>query len=226
MSQEGQARPYAFAEALPVNEVPTGTTVFVTGSSMSPARDFGLSLVASDSEPGEGKLLISTNRSPRQLLDRCERFAPGVDPATVGVIDCTDQATEDDPDGTRVDHVNPSDLTGIGMGFSSQFEAFADAGITRVRTGLFTVSTLLMYRDLRTVFRFLHVLTGRIRSVDGFGALALDPTAHDEQTVNTLTQLCDGRIEVREADGDWDGECRVRGLSDQPSGWQPFDFPG
>ncbi|MFB6256893.1 MAG: recombinase RecA, partial [Haloplanus sp.] len=49
-----------------------------------------------------------------------------------------------------------------------------------------------------TVFRFLHVFTGRVQSVDGLGLYAIDSAAHDDKTMNTLKQLFDGVIETHE----------------------------
>jgi hypothetical protein len=63
-----------------------------------------------------------------------------------------------------------------------------------------SLSTLLMYSNLQTVFRFLHVFTGRIQSVGALGLFAIDSTAHDEQTMNTLKQLFDGVITTSEDD--------------------------
>jgi hypothetical protein len=48
------------------------------------------------------------------------------------------------------------------------------------------------------VFRFLHVFTGRIQSVDGLGLFCIDSTAHDERTMNTLKQLFDGIVTTDE----------------------------
>jgi hypothetical protein len=63
-----------------------------------------------------------------------------------------------------------------------------------------SLSTLLMYSDLQTVFRFLHVFTGRVQSVDGLGLFSIDSTAHDDQSLNTLKQLFDGIVNVPEDD--------------------------
>jgi hypothetical protein len=66
-----------------------------------------------------------------------------------------------------------------------------------------------MYSDLQTVFRFLHVFTGRVQSVDGLGLFAIDDSAHDERTMNTLKQLFDGIVRTRE-----DGPPEIR-IADQ-----------
>ena len=94
---------------------------------------------------------------------------------------------------------------------------FRGNDVERVRTGLFSLSTLLSFDDLRTVSRFVHTLVGRINSVDGLGVFLLDPASHDERAVRTLTQFCAGRIEVRESDSVT--ELRAQGMPEQPDGW-------
>ncbi len=73
-----------------------------------------------------------------------------------------------------------------------------------------------MYAELETVFRFVHVLAGRIDSIDGIGFFVIDPTTHDESTVNTLKQLFNGMIEIRD---DGHREIRFAGIPDTPSDW-------
>jgi hypothetical protein len=63
----------------------------------------------------------------------------------------------------------------------------------------------LLYSNPETVFRFLHVFTGRIRSVGGLGMFVVESTVHDDRTMGTIQQLFDGVIEVAE-----DSELDVR----------------
>jgi hypothetical protein len=59
--------------------------------------------------------------------------------------------------------------------------------------------------------------------LSGIGIFVIDPDSNDEQSVSTLTQLRDGRVDLREPEtGDGDGELRVRGLTEQPREWTPF----
>jgi hypothetical protein len=77
-----------------------------------------------------------------------------------------------------------------------------------------------MYVDeLQPVYRFLHTVTGRVRSADGVAACVVDPSARDERTVSSIAQTFDGRVDVRRTD-DGKHQLRVRGLPDQPEGWQ------
>lgn len=59
-----------------------------------------------------------------------------------------------------------------------------------------------------------------VSTTGGLGVFHIDPTTQDDRVVNTITQLCDGRIDVRTGDGG--RELRVRGLADQSRAWRPF----
>ncbi|MEF8806736.1 DUF7504 family protein [Natronomonas sp.] len=121
------------------------------------------------------------------------------------VIDCAPGEAAD-----AADVGSPADLTGISMPLS-EFMKRADSPAI----GLDSVSTLLYYTEVAAVFRFLSVLTAHLRQNDGLGLFVLTPEAHDEQTVRTLAQVFDGRIEFDD-DG---GHVRV-GAPDAPDGWQ------
>lgn len=211
---------YAFP-GLPLAPVRAGRTVLVEGTTIDGVGDFLLR--ATDPADGEGAILVSTNTAGRRLLD--DRRDAGCETASDGrvrVVDCVSLQQGADVDESAVKGVSsPADLTGIGMRTTGFYRGLGEAGIERVRVGLLSVSTLLMYADLRRVSRFVHVLTGRIAATDGLGMLALDRGAHEEQTVSTIQQLCDGRVEVRTGDGG--REVRVGGLPDQPEGWSPLD---
>jgi len=215
--------PYAF-DGLPLNEVAPGTTLFVGGSDRHVAEEFALSLSLGAREHDEGVILLSTNTEGDKLLDRCRRGAIGDDPATLGVIECDGQPSEDERIGHAEAVSSPQDLTGLGIEFSGLYERISRGDVRKVRTGFVSVSPLLMYNDLRTVFRFLNSLTSRIAGVDGFSIFVINPKAHDDQTNSMLVQVSDGRIQVRDSETA-DGELRVRGLPDQPERWTPYTLP-
>ena len=84
-------------------------------------------------------------------------------------------------DTDEVRHVSgPGDLTGIGILASGQLRQWyrADEPV-RGALGLHPLSTLLMYANLRRVYQFMHVLTGRVHSAACIGAYALDTVASD-----------------------------------------------
>lgn len=208
---------YSF-RSLPLADIRPGTTVLVSGPIHGGGRELGLRMLVGDSD--EGAIIVSTNERSSRIVEECKRVGLDVRTDSTAILDCVGDDTQNVP--ARVLPLSgPSDLTGIGMRFSDVYRDFQRAGIDRVRTGLYTTSTLLTFNDLQTVSRFVHTLVGRIDSVDGLGILLIDPSNHDERAVGTLAQFCNGRIDVR--DGDDGPELRARGLADQPRDWTPLD---
>jgi KaiC/GvpD/RAD55 family RecA-like ATPase len=167
-------------------------------------------VLATGSRVGEGAIVVSTKDSADKILEQYASYVDDVDEIDIGIVDCVTKQrgvgnVRDDP---RVKYASsPVDMTGIGIKLSEFLEEFYSVrGHERNRILLHSVSTLLMYSDLQTVFRFLHVFTGRVQSSDGLGVYVIDSTAHDDQTMNTLKQLFDAIVEVSD---DGDGETSI-----------------
>ena len=198
--------------------VAEGTNLLVTGDPMSGRDEFVDEMVSEGTENGEGTVYVTTDDTAGELLGR---FGHGDERSLdrFGVVDCVPESQGvDEPNALVESASSPSDMTGIGVKVSSLLKEFRDErGIAHNRVFVDSVSTLLMYSNLETVFRFLHVFTGRVRSIDGFGVFVVDSAAHDEKAYSTLRQLFDG---VAEVEGDDDGaRVRVVGLEDEPTEW-------
>jgi KaiC/GvpD/RAD55 family RecA-like ATPase len=189
-------------------EVPPGTNILVSGPPLSGKRSLCLDILASGVENGEGAIIVTTKDGADRVLDDFETRTPYED-RPVAVVDCVtrQQGVADTRDDDRIKYASsPVDMTGIGIKLSEFLQTFyRNQGVERNRVMVHSLSTLLMYADLQTVFRFLHVFTGRIQSVDGLGVFAIDDSAHDDQTMNTLKQLFDGILTTQE-----DGPVSVR----------------
>jgi KaiC/GvpD/RAD55 family RecA-like ATPase len=189
-------------------EVPPGTNILVSGPPLSGKRSLCLDILASGVENGEGAIIVTTKDGADRVLDDFEKRTPYED-RPVAVVDCVtrQQGVGDTRDDDRIKYTSsPVDMTGIGIKLSEFLQAFyRNQGVEQNRVMVHSLSTLLMYADLQTVFRFLHVFTGRIQSVDGLGVFAIDDSAHDDQTMNTLKQLFDGILTTQE-----DGPVSVR----------------
>ncbi|MFC4356533.1 RAD55 family ATPase [Halobium salinum] len=189
-------------------DIDPGTNLLVTGPPLSGKRALCLDVLASGTRRGDGGIIVTTKDSASRLLDEYGKRVSHAD-SPVAVVDCVtrQQGVNDVRDDDRVKYTSsPVDMTGIGIKLSEFLQAFyQDRGIRRNRVMVHSLSTLLMYSDLQTVFRFLHVFTGRIQSVDGLGLFCIDASIHDDRTLNTLKQLFDGVVETSE-----DGEPVVK----------------
>ncbi len=207
---------YDLADVLPDAEVDPGTNVLITGPPLTGKREIALKILASGARRGDGSIIVTTKDSAEKVLNNFTKTADQSDPVDIGIVDCVTKqrgigTIDDDP---RIKYASsPVDMTGIGIKLSEFLQDFYEVrGRRQNRIMLHSVSTLLMYSNLQTVFRFLHVFTGRVQSANALGIYVIDSTAHDTQTMNTLKQLFDAVIEVQESDGE-EPKIRTAGIS-------------
>ncbi|WP_433628430.1 RAD55 family ATPase [Halomicrococcus sp. NG-SE-24] len=210
---------YELGDACSATECEPGTNLLIAGPPMTGKRALGLDILTHGSRRGDGAIVVTTQDSGDEVLRAYEDRFDGAVPA-VGVVDCVSKQQGASPTPTdRVAYASsPVDMTGIGIELSEFLERFYERGVRENRILLDSLSTLLMYSNLQTVFRFLHVFTGRVQSADALGLFVVDSTAHDDQTMSPLRQLFDGEIEVRESDADR-SELRLKGVGETTE-WQ------
>jgi KaiC/GvpD/RAD55 family RecA-like ATPase len=182
-------------------EVERGSNLLLSGPALTGKKAVAFDILASGVRNGEGAIVVSNTDGAKRVFEALDERID-YDDRPVAVVDCVtqQQGMSETHDDTRVRYTSsPVDMTGVGIKFSELLEEFYEQqSVERNRVFLDSLSTLLMYSDLQTVFRFLHVFTGRVQSVDGLGLYAIDSTAHDDKTMNTLKQLFDGVIETHE----------------------------
>lgn len=191
---------YTLAGSLSDVEVEPGSNLLLLGPAMSGKKRLAYEVLAEGVQHGEGAIVVSMSNSANRIFESF-RDILGKDPRLVsfGVVDCVSkqQGVEGLDNTEYVKYASsPDDMTKIGISLSEFLEQFnGQQGLERNRACLDNISTMLMYADIQTIFRFLHVFTGRVQNVNGLGIYLMDPSAHDTQTVNTLKGLFDGIIQ-------------------------------
>ena len=191
-----------------------GSNVLIAGPALTGKRGLMLDLVAGS--PDRTAILVTTKQSAARIQadlgERCD----------VRIVDCVTRQRAVGPvrETETVRYLgSPADLTGVGIATSGFMQELYHApGRPAARLGLHSLSTLLMYADLRRVYQFLHVIAGRVASSDFSGAYTLDTLGRDEETIDRLKSLFDAMVEVREDPR----QLRVRGGDFGPSGWTAF----
>jgi KaiC/GvpD/RAD55 family RecA-like ATPase len=212
------------AESLSLAELDAGSNVLIRGPVMTGKRRLMHTLLAQSRPTEQGTIVVTTRTNAKRVVREFERAAGAVDSDHLSVVDCTGSmygfgATHDS---ATVTHVStPGDLTGLGIGVTKFMRRCYEAGDT-ARFGLHSLSTMLMYSDLRRVFQFLHVITGRLSSCNFAGVFALDDTVVDDRDATVLSQLFDAVVEIRETP-DGTRELRTRGSDLGPRRWTPFE---
>lgn len=157
----------------------------------------------------ENVLSVTFTQTAQDRLELWETHVGEDLPAQAGIISVGEHtrststsrtSPSQTPGAITIDAVSdPADLTGLGISLTNYLSEWSENGNQTV-VCFHSLTPLLQYADLQRVFRFLHVLTGRIDSSDAVAHYHMDPNAHDEQTRNTLEQLFDATIEL-DADG-------------------------
>ena len=205
-----------------------GTNLMMIGPPMSRKDELLDAIIYNNlSNADDSAIIVSTREPGERLLGWFEEH--GVDPSTtnIGMVDCVTKTlgigAADTENIKRAS--SPVDLTGIGVKISQFFEDFLlKKNAPRVRLCINSLSTILMYSNLQTVFRFLHVFTGRVKAADGFGLYVVEDEMHDLQTIATLKQLFDGLIEIKTIGDSY--AMRVVGLSPKPTPWFEYSIEG
>ena len=204
-----------------------GTNILILAPPMSYAEQLAYSLT----KPLEGEyaITLSTNERAAEVVDYFKHA--GTDKRFVGVIDAiTKSSTPSIVDTPRLMFVSsPTDLTGIGIKFSNMIETIFEGEFSDGEAGLFpppirfcvnSISTLLMYRKLEVLYQFLHVLTAKLKKIEGVGIYILNSESFDDKTLSLVKQLMNCVIEVKIEQNT--SYLRIQGIRGVNSDWQKF----
>ncbi|MFC4450162.1 helix-turn-helix transcriptional regulator [Halorussus aquaticus] len=106
------------------------------------------------------------------------------------------------PPDVSVARVDPNQPMDIIAPLSEQLTRWNGNG-NQTLVSVQTLTILLEYVDFDTAFRYLHILTHRVRAADAIGFYQMDPDIHDEETINTLKTLFDAVVEVSDDGEEW-----------------------
>jgi len=189
---------YDLGSALDGATAEPGSNLLLTGPPLSGKRKLAFEILAAGADAGEASLIVTTRDGADRVLTDYRALTDGE--ATVGVVDgVTEHRGESGADHPDVAYAaSPTDMTGLGVEFSGFMDRFEASDAGGIRVVFDSLSVLLYYADLQTVFRFVHVVTSRVEDAGAVGIYLLESTAHDPETRNTLTQLFDGVIELDE----------------------------
>lgn len=154
---------------------------------------FARNILEEKIKEGYSGIYITTRELPDDVLEWFK------DDINFKILDCvTKTMSEDLPDTEDIKRVSVMDLTGITSSLNNFLEDVWRGGNKQVVVVFDSLSTLLMYSNLQTVFRFLHILVARIKSADAIALYIIEQGMHDDATTATLKQLFSGAIELKE----------------------------
>jgi KaiC/GvpD/RAD55 family RecA-like ATPase len=211
-----------------VGGIKKGSNIMLIGPPMSQKDVILHNIMYHGTEINENAVItITTHESATHIIEWFKENKLVLPMSRIGIIDCITKSIG----GTISETENiktassPVDLTGMGVRISQFFEDFLiKKNIPKLQLHINSLSAILMYSNIQTVFRFMHVFTGRIKEAGALGIFIMDSGMHDEQTITTLKQLFDGIVEIKsENDKNY---IRIVGLSSKPTPWFEYEVEG
>ncbi|MDO9516598.1 MAG: recombinase RecA [Methanosarcinaceae archaeon] len=210
-----------------IGRIRGGSNIMMIGPPMSCKDDIINIIIYNGVKDNDAAIVVSTREPGERVFNWFKENKLDISNANIGIVDCVTKTlgmgAADTENIKRAS--SPVDLTGIGVKISQFFEQFLmKKNIANTRLCINSLSTILMYSNIQTVFRFLHVFTGRVKAANALGIYVVEDEMHDPQTIATLKQLFDGMIEIK-ASGDGYA-MRVVGFTPKPTPWFNYEMDG
>lgn len=163
------------------------TNILLQEPPLGQGREVCTSLLFADvDEPNV--LFVSYTRQATACIDQVVDERIG----NIGVITVGQAAATDDDRATTESVSTPSDLTGLGI----KMGQFISTWEPPVCVCFESLTSMLQYVDSRTAYEFLHAITGQIHAADARSHFHVDPAAHDEKTIASITSLFDATLSL------------------------------
>lgn len=144
-------------------------------------------------EAFENLLVVTLGRSPNAIEKAVQER--GHDPSTVGVIPVWGSSIDYDGPLWTTDVVNPSDLTGVSMRFSTAMQHIQSHNGWVVFDN---INILLMYSPEERVHQFLSSVVKHVRERNATGVYCFVRDAMTDSTYSRFENLYDTVIDYRE----------------------------
>src|SRR5659263_21571 len=175
-----------------------GTNIMLIGPPMSQKEVILHYIMYHGTAINDNAVIAVTTREPAtDILEWFNENKMVLPLSRIGIIDCITKSIGGDASETENIKFarSPQDLTGIGVRISQFFEYFLmKKKIPKIQLHINSLSAILMYSNIQTVFRFMHVFTGRIKAAGALGIFVVDSGMHEDHTIVALKQLFDGII--------------------------------
>jgi KaiC/GvpD/RAD55 family RecA-like ATPase len=207
-----------------IGDIKKGSNIMLIGPPMSGKEVILRQIMYHAAVNEEALIIVTTQESGAHILEWFHENKLTLPLLGIGIVDCVTKNRSSENESIKMIN-GPADLTGIGVRIS-QFirEFYREKKMLKIQLHIDSISTLLMYTNIEMVFRFLHVLTARIKANGGLGIYTLDSQMHDKRDISILKHLFDYMIEIKsENDKKF---LRMVGLSSKPTQYFEYETEG
>ncbi len=175
-------------------EIPERSIILVISPQIPAKLELLSRFLKTGSQKGEPGIFVTTDRLPSEIRERLGE-AP-----EVAIVDCVSWSVPDRRERDVFQVPGPAALNELSVAIERARESVFKPG-KPMRMVFDSVSTLLLYTNPNTIFRFVQVIANRARASFTTLLLTLQKDMHEPKVVSTLEHLTDGTAELREERG-------------------------
>ncbi|MBD3312697.1 hypothetical protein GF352_04565 [archaeon] len=190
-------------ESVFTKSFPVGNCLLLISPPMSELSIFGLEYIYDGLRRGEPGVYITLDDSPESLRLKALKFGwPLMNAEARGLMKWLDvysiHANRDVKNTESILRIGgPLALTDLSIAISQIQSGFRRKS-NSYRFFFDSLSTLLLYNSPNTVYRFLQVITSKLKMSNGVGFFTLGKGMHDEKINMTIRHLMDGTVSLNE----------------------------
>jgi KaiC/GvpD/RAD55 family RecA-like ATPase len=180
-------------------------TYLLNGNRESGKEELAYRLSAANLKEGRAVVYITVNKGSSELLN--DFLAHGLNISqhlgqSFKIIDDFSRTISPESSDNQYTKVvnGPVDLTGLSVAMSSMNNDFVKDGKSVINV-LDSLSTLLLYNNTITMFRFLQFVCGRAKTSGVTSLFLLNSDMHANDVTESIKSLMDGVINVKLEDG-------------------------
>jgi len=178
--------------------LPPGTSVLFRGPALSGKEEAAFRTVARGLRDGESALVVCFDNRPEDVVSALS-VGSGLSRSSVAsrvrIVNASVEEVSLGEEFRVFGADSPADLTGVGIGIGKGLDEASD-GSDRVRILYDSVSTALMYRDTKTVYKFLRETVGDCVGKGALVVALLNAGLLDEEE-GRIEGVFDGDVEFR-----------------------------
>jgi KaiC/GvpD/RAD55 family RecA-like ATPase len=184
--------------------IPAGTCILLLVPPYIESRLFCLEYIQRGLEAKEPGMIVTMDYSPESLKARAAEYSWDLEKGdTSGLLKWVDgyslNAKKEVECSDSIKRIGGSiALSDLTVGMSNIQQDFAGKG-DHYRFVFDSLSTLFIYNDPNTIYRFLRVVISKLRMTNGAGFLTLGVGMHDPHVEMTLRYMMDGTIQLDDA---------------------------
>lgn len=180
---------------------PVGNNILLLTPPIAEIRLLGIQYLFEGLKKGEPGVFITMDDSPENLRVRALKFNwPLINAEKKGLMRWVDvysiHADENIQSTESVIRIGgPLALTDLSIAVSQIQSDFLSMAVN-YRFFFDSLSTLLLYNNPNTIYRFLQVITSKFKNSGGTGFFTLGRGMHDEKITMTIRHMMDGALEL------------------------------